>query len=157
MASIAGAAMALPSCSVDVRLIAMRPCAMPCCSATSAPEYSFGSRSTTSGRQSSNAARIRGRCAVVLSLPKMSRTTTSFASSGGSSGTPPQIGPSSSSGGGSRRQNRKPAASAGSASSDGPANITSWPARSNARANGTSGLKCPAPRVDEKRARTRAV
>jgi hypothetical protein len=61
------------------------------------------------GRHSSNAARMRGSAAVVLSRPKISPTTTSFASSGGSSGTRAQTAPSSSSGGGSSGQNRKPA------------------------------------------------
>ena len=89
----------------------------------------------------------------MLSRPKISPITTTFASSGGSSGTRAQIAPSSSSGGASNCQKRKPAASTEPSRAGGPANITSWPARSNARANGTSGLKCPAPRVEVNRAR----
>ena len=133
--------------------MATRACGTACSSAATAPAYSFGSRSTTSGRHSSMAARSFGSAAVVLSRPKISPITTMFASSGGSSGTRAQIAPSSSSGGASNCQKRKPAASTEPSRAGGPANITSWPARSNARANGTSGLKCPVPWVEVNSAR----
>ena len=137
--------------------IATRACGIPCSSAASAEPYSFGSRSTTSGRHSSHAARSPGSAAVVLSRPKISPTTTSFASSGGSSGTRAQTAPSSSSGGGSNCQNSKPGLAAGPARSGGPADqhlVPRAPERARERHERVEVARAAR---GPKRARTRAV
>src|ERR687895_2343261 len=154
-ASIDGLASSVIARSVAARPIAARTCGIPSDSAAIAEAYSDGSRITTPGCHSSHAERMPGSAACTLSPPKISPTTMASASSGVAAVcTRPQVGPSRCSGGTTHGQNGYPACSTVSARSCGPAKRPSCPPRRAASMNGTSGLKCPAPRVVANRTRT---
>ena len=105
-ASTGGPASRIISRSLEASAMPTRACGIESASAAIAEANSTGSRTSRSGRHSSHAARMRGRAASTLSVPKISATTTRSASSTVAADcTRPQVGPSTCSGGGSQDQN----------------------------------------------------